>query len=81
MEARSQKPEGISAVLALGCCFELDTEILASCFRLLASVENKALFARRISGYSAREKHPNAALSADGYPARDGKRTKSRQRV
>jgi hypothetical protein len=35
MEARSQEPEGISAVLGLASCFELDMEILASGFWLL----------------------------------------------
>jgi hypothetical protein len=30
MEARSQEPEGIGAVLALAGCFELDAEIPAS---------------------------------------------------
>jgi len=47
MEARSQEPEGIGAVLAGR--FELEAEILASCFRLLASNENKILVARRIT--------------------------------
>jgi hypothetical protein len=46
MEARSQEPEGIGAVLGLASCFELDMEIPASCFRLLASNENKILVAR-----------------------------------
>jgi hypothetical protein len=50
MEARSQEPEGIGAVLALAGCFELDAEIPASCFWLLASNENKILVARRITG-------------------------------
>jgi hypothetical protein len=45
----SQKPEGIGAVLALAGCFELDAEILASCFRLLASNENKILVAPLIT--------------------------------
>jgi hypothetical protein len=49
IEARSQETEGIGAVLALGGCFELDTEILASCFRLLASNENKILAVLRIT--------------------------------
>jgi hypothetical protein len=49
MEARSQEPEGIGAVLALAGCFKLDAQIPASCFRLLASNENKILVARRIN--------------------------------
>jgi hypothetical protein len=49
MEARSQEPEGIRAALTLAGFFELNAQILASCFWLLASNENKIPVARRIT--------------------------------
>jgi len=46
---RSQKPEVIGVVLAFAGCFEHDAEILDSCFRLLASNENKIIVTLRIT--------------------------------
>jgi hypothetical protein len=49
MEVRSQEPEWIRAALVIASRLDLDVQILASCFRLLAPNENKIPITLRIT--------------------------------